>query len=118
MKYWINSILHSYSQIFYSMDKVLALAILLITFFTPHLGLSGLLAVVLINVTAYFIGINRFLIAEGLYGFNALLLGLFLGFQYEINETFILLFIFKTFIRIFAFVFITCSYIFTIFTIV
>jgi urea transporter/murein DD-endopeptidase MepM/ murein hydrolase activator NlpD len=93
MKYWINSILHSYSQIFYSMDKVLALAILLITFFTPHLGLSGLLAVVLINVTAYFIGINRFLIAEGLYGFNALLLGLFLGFQYEINETFILLFI-------------------------
>ena len=93
MKYWFSSILNSYSQIFYSLNKVLALTILLTTFFTPHLGLSGLFAVVLVNVTAYLIGINRTLIVEGLYGFNALLLGLFLGFQYEVNSTFVLLFI-------------------------
>ena len=93
MKYWVNAILNSYSQIFYSVDKVLALVILLITFFTPHLGLTGLLAVVLINSIAYLTGINRHLIGEGLYGFNALLLGLFLGFQYEINAAFILLFV-------------------------
>ncbi len=93
MKYWFSSILNSYSQIFYSLNKVLALTILLTTFFTPHLGLSGLFAVVLVNVTAYLIGINRTLIEEGLYGFNALLLGLFLGFQYEVNSTFVLLFI-------------------------
>ncbi len=93
MKYWLSSILNSYSQIFYSLNKVLALIILLITFFTPYLGLSGLCAVVFVNVIAYLIGINRTLIEEGLYGFNALLLGLFLGFQYEINQTFVLLFI-------------------------
>ncbi len=92
LKYWINTILNSYSQIFYSVDKVLALVIVLITFFTPHLGLSGLLAVILINTIAYLTGINRHLIGEGLYGFNALLLGLFLGYQYEVNATFILLF--------------------------
>ena len=93
MKYWVNAILNSYSQIFYSVDKVLALVILLITFFTPHLGLTGLSAVVLINSIAYLTGINRHLIGEGLYGFNALLLGLFLGFQYEINAAFVLLFL-------------------------
>jgi len=93
MKYWLNSILNSYSQIFYSLDNVLALTILIITFFTPHLGISGLCAVVLTNVTAHAIGINRKLISEGLYGFNALLLGLFLGFQYEFNPAFYLLFV-------------------------
>ena len=93
MKYWLGGILHSYSQIFYSLDKVLAFVILLTTFFTPHLGISGLCAVVLTNVIAHLIGINRKLIGEGLYGFNALLLGLFLGFQYEFNSAFYLLFV-------------------------
>ena len=93
MKYWISSVLNSYSQIFYSLDKVLAITILIATFFTPYLGLSGLCAVIFINFLAHLIGINRKLIEEGLYGFNALLLGLFLGFQYEINTTFILLFV-------------------------
>ena len=93
MKYWIGSILNSYSQIFYSLDKVLASIILLTTFFTPHLGIAGLCAVVLINVIAHLIGINRKLIGEGLYGFNALLLGLYLGYSFEFNAAFYLLFI-------------------------
>lgn len=92
MKYWFGSILHSYSQIFYSLNKVLAVIILLTTFFTPHLGISGLCAVILINLMAHAIGINRKLISEGLYGFNALLLGLFLGFQYNFNTAFYLIF--------------------------
>jgi urea transporter/murein DD-endopeptidase MepM/ murein hydrolase activator NlpD len=93
MKYWLDSILNSYSQIFYSLNKVLAVTILLVTFFTPHLGLTGLLAIILINVIAHLVGINRKTIEEGLYGFNALLLGLFLGFQYQFNATFWLLFV-------------------------
>lgn len=94
MKYWLSSILNSYSQIFYSLDKVLASIILLTTFFTPHLGVSGLCAVLLINGIAHLIGINRKLIGEGLYGFNALLLGLFLGYSYEFNVAFYFLFVF------------------------
>lgn len=93
MKYWIGSILHSYSQIFYSLNKVLAVIILLTTFFLPHLGISGLCAIILINVIAYLIGVNRKLIGEGLYGFNAMLLGLYLGSQYEFNTAFYLLFV-------------------------
>jgi len=93
MKYWLDSILNSYSQIFYSLNKVLAVIILLVTFFTPHIGLAGLFAIILINFIAHIVGINRKLIEEGLFGFNALLLGLFMGFQYKQNGTFWLLFI-------------------------
>jgi urea transporter/murein DD-endopeptidase MepM/ murein hydrolase activator NlpD len=93
MKYWVNSILNSYGQIFYSMNKVLSALVLIATFFSPNLGLSGLCAIVFTNVVGHVIGINRKLIEEGLYGFNSLLLGLFLAYQYEINSTFILLFV-------------------------
>ncbi len=92
MKYWLNGILNSYSQIFYSLSKVLAVTVLVVTFFTPYLGFTGVSAVILINIFAHTIGINRKLIEEGLYGFNALLLGLFMGFQFEINFTFLILF--------------------------
>jgi len=93
MKYWLNGILNSYSQLFYSLDKILAVILLAVTFFTPHLGLSGLLAVALINGLAHLAGINQKLIEEGLYGFNALLLGLFMGYQYQLNIIFYLLFV-------------------------
>lgn len=97
-KYWYNSILNSYSQIFYSLNKVLALFILITTFLTPHLGLTGLAAIVLVNFIAHKIGVNRDLIHDGLYGFNALLLGLFLGYQYQYNWSFLLLFIISIFL--------------------
>jgi urea transporter/murein DD-endopeptidase MepM/ murein hydrolase activator NlpD len=98
MKYWVNSILNSYGQIFYSMNKVLSILVLVATFLSPYLGLSGLCAIVLTNVIAHIIGVNRKLIEEGLYGFNSLLLGLFLAYQYEINSTFVLLFIVSVFL--------------------
>ncbi len=93
LKYWTNSILHSYSQIFFSLNKVLAIIIIVATFFAPKIGLTGFSAVVLINVVAHFVGVNRKLISEGMFGFNAMLLGLFLGHQYELNSTFWLLFV-------------------------
>ena len=97
LKYWFNAILGSYSQLFFSLNKVLAIVIIIATFFTPHLGLTGLSAVVLLNVTAYLVGINRKMIEEGLFGFNAMLLGLFLGDRYQINETFWLLLVVSVF---------------------
>ncbi len=80
------------------MNKVLSILVLVATFFSPYLGLSGLCAIVLTNVIAHIIGINRKLIEEGLYGFNSLLLGLFLAYQYEINSTFVLLFVVSVFL--------------------
>lgn len=92
LNYWYNAVLNSYSQLFFSVNKVLALAIIFATFCAPHIGLTGLLAVLITNGMGYFIGVNRTQIYEGLFGFNAMLLGLFLGHEYEFNLAFWLLF--------------------------
>ena len=78
---------------FFSLNNVFAAIILIVTFFSPAVGLSGLLAIVLINLSAYFIGFNRDEILNGLFGFNALFLGLALGYEYSFNITFVFLFI-------------------------
>jgi urea transporter/murein DD-endopeptidase MepM/ murein hydrolase activator NlpD len=78
---------------FFSIDNIFALIILFVTFFTPFVGLFGLLAVVLINVLAYFIGFNRDEIHKGIFGFNALFLGLAMGYEFSFNSSFLILFI-------------------------
>lgn len=92
--FWLESVLHSYSQVFFSLDKVFAGIILLVTFLSPRLGVAGLSAVLLSNLLAHLAGFNRTHVREGLYGFNALLLGLALGYGYEFNSAFVLLFVF------------------------
>lgn len=78
---------------FFSLDNVFAGIILIVTFFSPFVGLSGLLAIILINLAAYFIGFNRDEILNGLFGFNALFLGLALGYEFSFNLSFIVLFV-------------------------
>ncbi len=91
--YWLQSTLHSYSMIIFSLDYVLASAILIVTFFSPFVGLAGLSAVVLTNLFAYIAGFNREEIRKGIYGFNALFLGLALGSEFDLNITFVFLFV-------------------------
>lgn len=78
---------------FFSLDPVFAFIILLVTFFSPYLGLMGLLAIVLINLSAYFVGFNREEIKGGLFGFNALFLGLAMAYDFSFNFSFVLLFL-------------------------
>jgi murein DD-endopeptidase MepM/ murein hydrolase activator NlpD/urea transporter len=78
---------------FFSLNNIFALCIVVVTFFSPYIGLCGLLAIVLINVFAYFIGFNRDEILKGIFGFNSLFLGLAMGYEYSFNSTFIVLFI-------------------------
>ncbi len=96
--YWVQCILNSYSLMFFSLDHFFAILIIIVTFFTPVVGICGLLAVILINVSAYSIGFNREEIKQGLFGFNALFLGLALGYEFRFNGTFILLFITAIFV--------------------
>jgi urea transporter/murein DD-endopeptidase MepM/ murein hydrolase activator NlpD len=78
---------------FFSLNNIFALIILLVTFFSPFVGLSGLSAIILINTTAYFVGFNREEIKTGLFGFNALFLGMAMGYEFSFNSTFVILFI-------------------------
>ena len=91
--YWIQSLLNSYSLIFFSLNNLFALCIITVTFFTPFVGLCGLMAIGLINSIAYFIGFDKDEIRLGLFGFNALFLGMALGNEYNFNLPFVILFI-------------------------
>jgi urea transporter/murein DD-endopeptidase MepM/ murein hydrolase activator NlpD len=92
IKTWTGSVLNSYSQVFYSLNKIFAAMIMAVTFFNPLLGACGLFAVIFTNAAAVFMGFDRKAVDEGLFGFGALLLGLALGYEYEINLPFVFLF--------------------------
>ena len=91
--YWLQCLLNSYSLMFFSTNNVFALCIILVTFFTPFIGLCGLVSIVAINGIAYLIGFDREDVKGGLFGFNALFLGMALGYQFQFNGAFIVLFI-------------------------
>lgn len=90
---FMEGIVNSYAQIFFSLNKTLGIVILLVTFINPFLGVCGISAVILINVFAWLFGFNEVLIHQGMYGFNALLLGLALGYEYKFNAVFIVVFV-------------------------
>ncbi len=77
------SVLNSYSQVFFSKSKVLALFLVVISFFDYGAGLGGLIAVLIANLLAYGLGFNNYYLKSGLYGFNALLVGLGVGLFYQ-----------------------------------
>ena len=93
IKACLQSVLRSYSQVFFSNDRGFALLLIFVTFFDLNAGLSGLLAVIVSNSLAYFAGFDRNNIKCGYYGFNSLLVALGLGVHYNPNpEYFIVLF--------------------------
>ena len=79
----ISSILNSYSQIFFSKSKILAVFLVVISFFDYSAGMGGFVAVIVANFIAWFLGYNKYNLSSGLYGFNALLVGLGVGLFYE-----------------------------------
>jgi urea transporter/murein DD-endopeptidase MepM/ murein hydrolase activator NlpD len=92
-KYWLQCILNSYSLMFFSLNNFFAICIATVTFFTPFVGLCGLFAIITTNGIAYTIGFNRDDIRIGLFGFNALFLGMSMGYEFTFNKPFIILFI-------------------------
>lgn len=92
--FW-QSISNSYTQIFFSKDKVFGFILIAVSLFDLSAGISGLLAVVSANSFAFLIGLNRQKVINGLYGFNALLTGLGLGVAFQINAAFIVVIVFS-----------------------
>lgn len=91
LQFHIDALLNSYSQVFFSLNKWLALLIMLATFLKPHVGLVALLSVIFANSLVYLLGYQLKLIREGMYGFNVLLLAVALSNLYNVNSAFIVL---------------------------
>ncbi len=93
----IDSFLNSYSQVFFSKSRLLALLLVIISFFDYGAGIGGILAVLVANLLASGLGYNKYLISTGLYGYNALLVGLGVGLFYQPSfEVYILIVIAAT----------------------
>lgn len=91
--FWVESTLHSYSIIFFSQDKILAALLLLVTFFSPFIGITGLLSVIFTHIFLVMIGVDKLQMREGLLGFNSLLVGLSIAYTYQFSVYFFLIFI-------------------------
>jgi urea transporter len=98
---FLSSILNSYTQVFFSNNRVFAVILIVVSFFNVLAGVSGLFAVVASNIIAYLIGFNRNNIRLGYYGFNSLLVGLGLGIFYQPGFEYFILLIFVAFLTLF-----------------
>ncbi|MDP2088816.1 MAG: urea transporter [Flavobacteriaceae bacterium] len=95
-KYWKffnNSVLHSYSQIFFSKNKSFALLILLASFLNPAIGFWGFAAVIFTNVLAKWMEFDYQTNEDGLFGLNSLLVVLGLAVFFNVNFSFLFVFI-------------------------
>jgi urea transporter/murein DD-endopeptidase MepM/ murein hydrolase activator NlpD len=91
--FWVESTLNSYSIILFSNNKLLAVILMLVTFMTPKIGLTGLFLLLSLHFLLVQLGYNKQQIQSGLLGFNALLIGLSIAYIFEINVYFIGLFL-------------------------
>lgn len=91
MKFFLESLLYSYAQIFFSNRRWFGAVAAISTFIVPKLGLMSLLGVVISNYTAYLLKFDEDKVRSGFYGFNGILFGAATLFYYEINPTFLFL---------------------------
>ena len=96
-----ESIINSYTQVFFSKNRVFGLILMVTTFFDPGLGLSGLIAVVVSNLIALWLGFDKSFVQEGSYGFNSLLVGLGLGLYYQPNLPFFVILVIAALVTVF-----------------
>jgi len=88
MKFYRDSIVNSYAQIFFSNHKWLAYLLLLASFIDPYLGVSGLIAAVASVFFAKWMGFNKESIRSGMYSYNSILVGFTIGVFYKFSLPF------------------------------
>ncbi len=99
--WFIQSLLNSYAQVFFSDNKVFAAVLLFVTFVDFYTGLFGLISVLIAISMAHWIGFDQFKIRQGYYGFNALLVGLGMGIYFQPGLLLILMVILAAILTLF-----------------
>ncbi len=73
----------SYSQVFFAESRLFGLLLLAVSFLDVYTGLAGAISVIAANLTGCLAGYSDYKVKKGLYGFNALLVGLGIGINYS-----------------------------------
>lgn len=93
---FVSSLLNSYTLVFFSRNKLFGLILLMVSFFDIYTGIAGLVSVIVTNAFALMLGLNYKKIGSGLYGFNALLVGLGMGIAIQPSFAFYIILVFIT----------------------
>lgn len=93
MVYLAHAVLNSYAMLFFSKNKVFALLILLVSFFTPFTGACGLFAVIVAIIAAHALGFGKEQLQNGLLTYSVVLFGLGFGTNFEFGIAFVALLI-------------------------
>ncbi|MBC7382494.1 MAG: urea transporter [Bacteroidia bacterium] len=91
-----NSIVSSYSQVFFSDNHWFGFLILLATFVDPHIGFSGLISIIFSLILLKSSGYNPATIKCGYYTYNVLLTGLAMGAYFQFSITYIIILLIAT----------------------
>lgn len=97
---FIQGVLRSYSQIFFSESYWFAIPLVLVSFLDISAGLAGLLSVLTANLAASLLKFNKLTTTKGFYGFNSLLVGLGLGYYYDLTLIIIVIAILSGFLTL------------------
>lgn len=97
--FW-TGVLNSYTQIFFSNNRIFAGILAIVSFFDFWAGFSGLAAVISANLMAALMGLNQNNIRKGYYGFNSLLVGLGMGLHFQPGLAFYLVLIFASLLTV------------------
>ena len=95
-----QGVLRSYSQIFFSESCWFAIPLVLVSFLDISAGFAGLLSVLTANIAASLLKFDKTTISKGFYGFNSLLVGLGLGYFYELTLVIIVIAILSGFLTL------------------
>jgi urea transporter len=91
--FFYQAFINSYSQLFFSENKIFAYLLLLSSFIDPITGISGVIGLLTAMLFSYWIGLDRTQIKFGVYSFNALMVGLVMGMTYHLNIQFLIILI-------------------------
>ncbi|MDD4747697.1 MAG: urea transporter [Salinivirgaceae bacterium] len=96
-----EGILNSYTQIYFSKNKALAFALIIVSFFDLSAGLSGLLAILITQLTAILFNFNHHFIRDGSYSYNTAMVGIGIGIFYTFNISLLVLLIIASILTFF-----------------
>jgi urea transporter/murein DD-endopeptidase MepM/ murein hydrolase activator NlpD len=91
MQFIIDSILFSYSQIFFCNRRWFGAVALISTFIVPEIGLLGLVGLAISNFISILLKFDKEKIRSGFYGFNGLLFGAAAAYFFELTPFLILI---------------------------
>lgn len=82
----LKAVLNSYAEVlFIQRSPIIGFLIMLLSFLNPSVGVGGLVSVLSAYLFARFIGMGRAFLESGFYTYNALLVGLSVGYLFKIT---------------------------------